>query len=165
MYYRTDISALLQDCRTEWVKRDNGKFFRLSVLVGDDGLALVQLQKLQDDFAHVRRVVVRTTISDGRFVVAVYSGGKWSYALRKKTPAPQLYSKLGSRTVDLTPTPVMPTVAALRQLVAHAFPTEGQFLDWLAYKSPHGWAVDAIHDLTEAQARTVLAGFEVGLHG
>lgn len=160
--YRANTSALIAEHLTEWAKCANGGTLRIPVLVGEDGAATVQVRKLQDAYAEVRRIVVRAPISSNRYMVAVFSNGAWTYQVRRKTPAPQLYAPVVSDNVALLPLATTPTVAALRRAVVVAYPSEGAFLDWLAYKSPHGWVVDSVHDLTDAQARLILAGFEVG---
>lgn len=162
MYYRANISALLMPHLEAWGQCKNGGCLRVRTLLGDAGEAVVQLEKLQDAFAAVRRIVVRVPVSGTHYVAAVFSKGVWVHAVRAVKPAPKLFTPIERVRGCMLPMTVSPSVAALRREVVTAYRSEGVFLDWLAYGSSHGWVVDTLHDLTEDQAKTILAGFMVG---
>jgi hypothetical protein len=124
------------------------------------------LERIQDAFAIIRRVLLRVPVpGTNETMVALWRVGKgWTYTTRPATTPPVLFVGNPIKTMDVAPRPMAPGVEALRRLVVPCYKSEGQFLDWLAYKSPYGWEVDSIHDLTKDQAEDVVAGYQVGVH-
>lgn len=165
-FVKAGVTSLVQRLANlaamDWAETANGSTKRFTILIGEEGAATVQMERVQNLFGVVRRVLARVPIGDtGQVLVALYRAGSgWTHTIRDAGEAPTLFEN-EPRGVAIPSLPISQDLAALRKLVVCGYPSEGQFLDWLAYKSEHGIVVDTVHDLSRAQIKRIVRAFEV----
>lgn len=142
----------------EWSALANGQAWRTKLLV-NEGLANVQLRKVQNTYAVIERITLRLPVGPGVALVAHYRHAKgWRSRLKQcATAAPVVFN-----ACEALPVPALSAeehVQKVWDIVGRVFNTPGQFLDWLAYRSPLEIELQTIHGLTPEQAEAVLRYF------
>jgi len=164
-----DFSKLLKQTGAVRVSQSprNGQACVLEIVSdGDGGEGLVKLQvcRHQDMYGEFRRITVRMPWKDGVHVLhAYYDGTQWHHAIKPVKDKQELFGTVHFPKLDITPLELPPQVVRLRAIVRASYRSEGDFLDWLAYKHPLEIHADALAELTEEQAAMILRTWE--LHG
>ncbi len=139
----------------------NGQVCRVQLLTDGDGIAMVQLRRVQQSYAEIRRVTLRMPQPDDMSLTAYYNGTKWLGKLRPITKKPRLFKAVTLPTWKYERKPLTAAHEQLRAVVRTTYHDEGAFLDWLKFKSPLELAVDALAELTEAQVHQILQNWTV----